>query len=365
MQLKEIIKEFEDLVPKQIEWEKDNCGLQIGNLENEIKKILLCLDVNKIIVQEAKETKSDLIFSHHPFIFHPIKSINLQTKQGQIIQELISYNINLYSAHTNFDKYKEGINYTIGEILKLKNIKPLIVDDEYFYKIVTFAPENSIEKLINALSIVGAGKFGNYSDCSFQSKGEGTFKGNEHSNPYIGEKEKLTKVSETKIEMIFPKWKQRDIINALKQNHPYEEPAFDIIPLKNKIPEYGYGIVGELETEVKASEFLTNLKKILSIPILKVAGNIEKRIKKIAFLGGSGSSYIDYAITKNADIFITADLSYHNYFDYEDKIIIVDAGHFETEILGLNALYKVLNRILKDKVEIIKTKYITNPIIYF
>lgn len=365
MQLKEIIKVFEEVVPKQIEWEKDNTGLQIGNPESEIKKILLCLEVNEHIIKEAKETKSNLIFTHHPFFFHPIKTINLNTTQGKIIQELIISELSLYSAHTNFDKYKEGISYSIAEKINLKNIEPLVIEDEYYLKVVTFAPKEYVDTITSAFSEAGAGKIGNYSDCSFRAIGEGTFKGTFDSNPFIGKKGELTVVEEVKIEMIFPKWKFHDILIALKSSHPYEEPAFDIIPLKNKIKEYGYGIIGELEHPIQAEDFLFNLKKILQIPFLKVAGDLTNSIKKVAFLGGSGSSYINYAINKKADILITSDLSYHNYFDIENKLILVDAGHYETEIYGLKALQKLLINLFNNKIEIIITKNKTNPIIYF
>ena len=335
MQLKEIIKKFEGIVPKQIEWEKDNSGLQLGDPNQEVKKILICLELTQEVVTEAKEHRADLIFTHHPFFFKSIKKIDYQSSQGSIIKELIQSNISVYSAHTNFDQYKQGVSFALACKLGLKNMKPLASEGEFLYKIITFVPVEACEKVADSLSSAGAGLLGNYSECSFRTEGTGTFKGSDKSNPFIGTRGEKETVKEIKIEMIFPKWKMNDITNALLASHPYEEPAYDIIPLMNKTNEYGYGIVGELETLKPAKEFLSDLKQVLNIPFIKTAGNLDKTIKKVAVLGGSGGNYISCAIAKNADIFITADLSYHSFFEATDKIIITDAGHYETEIFGL------------------------------
>jgi len=244
-------------------------------------------------------------------------------------------------------------------------MKPLITEGEYYYKIVTFAPCGHAEKISSALSDSGAGTIGNYGNCSFQSKGEGYFKPLKGSNPFIGVEGKTEKSEEIKIEMIFPKWKMNEIINSLRSSHPYEEPAFDIIPLKNKPIDFGYGVIGELVEPAKAKLFLSEVKKLLSLPVIKTAGNLEKEIRRVALLGGSGGNYLSYALSAKADIFITADLHYHNYFDARDRIIIADCGHYETEIFGLDELKALLEDLFAPEIIIIKTKNITNPIIYF
>lgn len=365
MQLKEIIKKFEGIVPKQIEWEKDNSGLQLGDPDREVKKILICLELTREVIEEAKEQKTDLIFTHHPFFFRAIKKIDYQSPQGSIIKELIKSDISVYSAHTNFDQYKEGISYALADKLGISDMQPLVIEGEFLNKIVTFVPIEASDKVADSLALAGAGQLGNYSDCSFRSPGTGTFQGSDQSNPYIGTRGNKETVEEIRIEMIFPKWKEADIINALLEAHPYEEPAYDIIPLATKTNEYGYGIIGNLANETPAKTFLAELKKILNIPVIRTAGDLNKSIKRIALIGGSGGNYVSTAIAKKADIFITADLSYHTFFSAEDKIIIADAGHYETEVFGLTELSKMLKEILSPDINIIKTRNITNPIIYF
>lgn len=364
MLLQEIIGQIEEFIPKQIEWEKDNTGLQIGNLSQNINNVLLCLDLTKEVLQEAKEHCCELIVTHHPFFFKPIININFQSYQGSLIKNIIESNISLYSAHTNFDQYKKGISFALANKLGLKNCYPLENNNEFLHKIVTFVPVEHSEKVADALSKAGAGSLGDYTDCSFRTEGTGTFKGNDDSNPFLGKKGLLEKVTEIKIEMIFPSWKEKEIVSALVNSHPYEEPAYDLIALKNKTREFGYGIVGELESQSDATQFIKKIKDVLQVPFIKASGNLQKQIKRVAVLGGSGGSYIKTAIAQKADIFITADLSYHSFFDSGDDIVLVDAGHYETEIFGLNELYNLFKEKINPDLNLIITKIITNPIKY-
>ena len=364
MLLKEIIKKLEEFIPRQIEWEKDNTGLQIGDPNQDINKVLLCLELTKEVLQEAKKQDCELVVSHHPFFFKPLRKINFQSYQGSLIKDIIKSNISFYSAHTNFDQYKKGVSYALAYKLGLQNSRPLENKNEFLCKIVTFVPTEYSERVADALSKAGAGSLGDYTDCSFRTEGIGTFKGNDNSNPFLGTKGILEKVNEIKMEMIFPSWKEKDIVSALITSHPYEEPAYDIIALKNNIKEFGYGMLGELESETDAIQFITKIKDILKVPFVKIAGNLQKKVKRVALLGGSGSNYITAAILQKADIFITADLSYHSFFDAGDDIILVDAGHYETEIFGLNELYNLFKEKVNPDLNLIITKIITNPIKY-
>jgi dinuclear metal center YbgI/SA1388 family protein len=364
MLLKDIIKKLEEFIPKQIGWEKDNTGLQIGNPGQDVSKILLCLELTKEVLKEARELNCELVITHHPFFFKPLNKIDFQSYQGSLIKNIIQSNVSLYSAHTNFDQYKKGISYALANKLDLQNRQPLENKNEFLYKIVTFVPAEYSEKVAEALASAGAGSLGNYSDCSFRTEGVGTFKGNDNSNPFLGQKGILEKANEIKIEMIFPIWRERDIVLALMNSHPYEEPAYDIIALKNSTKEFGYGMIGDLENEIDATQFITKIKDILNVPFVKASGNLEKKIKRVALLGGSGSNYITAAISQKADIFITADLSYHSFFNGSDDIILVDAGHYETEIFGLNELYNVFKKGINPNLNLIITKVITNPIKY-
>ena len=364
MLLKEIIRKLEEFIPKQIEWEKDNTGLQIGDPDQDVNKVLFCLELTKEVLQEAKEQNCELIVTHHPFFFKSLQKINFQSYQGTLIKNIIQSNISLYSAHTNFDQYKKGISYALACKLSLQNRRPLENKNEFLYKIVTFVPIEYSEKVADALSQAGAGSLGDYTDCSFRTDGTGTFKGNDNSNPFLGTKGSLEKVNEIKIEMIFPVWKKRDIVSALLTSHPYEEPAYDIIALKNNTKEFGYGMLGELESEVDAISFIAKIKYILKVPFVKTSGNLQKKVKRVALLGGSGGNYITAAVSQKADIFITADLSYHSFFDAGNDIILVDAGHYETEIFGLNELYNLFKEKINPDLNLIITKIITNPIKY-
>ena len=364
MLIKEIIKKVEEFIPKQIEWEKDNTGLQVGDPNQDVKKVLFCLELTKEVLQEAKEKYCELIVTHHPFFFKPVKKIDLQSYQGNLLKTIIESNISIYSAHTNFDQYKKGVSYALAYRLGLKNSHPLENKNEFLCKIITFVPIEYSEKVAEALSKAGAGSLGDYSDCSFRTEGIGTFKGSDNSNPFLGKKGTLEKVNEIKIEMIFPVWKEREIVSALVDSHPYEEPAYDIIALKNNMKEFGYGMVGELESEIDAIQFITKIKEILKVPFVKASGNLQKKIKKVALLGGSGGNYITMAILHKADIFITADLSYHSFFEAGNDIIIVDAGHYETERFGLDELYNLFKDKVTPDLNLIITKIITNPIKY-
>jgi dinuclear metal center YbgI/SA1388 family protein len=364
MKLLEIIEKYEKIVPKNIQWEKDNTGLQIGDPESEISKILLCLEVTDKIVQEAINENIDLIFSHHPMLFFPLKKIDSSTKIGNIVYKLINNNISLYSSHTNLDKIKEGTSYSLSEKLGLQKIELLNNDPDLYYKIATFVPPDYVEKVTEALMNAGAGKVGKYDYCSFRTKGQGTFRGSEDTNPFIGKKGEKEYVDEVRLETIFPKWATSNIIIALKSSHPYEEVAYDIYPLKNQSTQYGIGTIGETREEMKATDFLDLLKKIINAPFLKISGDYNRSIKRVAVVAGAGSQYLNEAIAKKADIFITSDLTYHNFFETQN-LIIVDAGHYETEITVLENLENLLRSIFNKNIEIIKTEITTNPITFY
>jgi dinuclear metal center YbgI/SA1388 family protein len=365
IKLFEIISNFEKEVPRDIQWEKDNSGFQIGNLNQDITTILLCLEVTDSIVQEAIDKKVDLIFSHHPLLFSPLKKIDFLTNIGNIVKRLVKNDISLYSAHTNLDKFKLGTSYSLAERLGLQKIEILNNDSDIYYKIITFVPEDNIEKVTDALANAGAGKIGEYNYCSFRLRGQGTFQGSEKSNPFIGKKGEKEYIDEIRLEMIFPKWEISNIISELKRNHPYEEAAYDIYPLRNVSDQFGSGAIGETVQKLEAKEFLKLVKRIINVPSLKVAGDLSKSIQKVAVVGGAGTPYLQSAISKKADMFISSDLTYHTFFEAQNSMILVDAGHYETEIMVLDNLKNLLISIFNSKIEIIKTEINTNPINFF
>lgn len=368
MNVGELIKQIEDWAPPGAAWEKDNVGLQIGSRGDKLKNILLCLELDDEVLKEAIKKKCNFIFTHHPLIFNPIKKLDFQKdNQAQLIQKLIKNNISLYSAHTNLDFTKDGVSFELAQMLKLKNVKFLELAEGNQFKISVFVPEESVEKLSAELFNSGAGIIGNYENCSFRLKGEGTFKGNEKARPVIGKKGKVEKVNEIRLELIVDVWNLKNAINAIKEFHPYEEPAYDIYPLKNKNTNYGAGAIGELTNELSEKEFLKYVTTLLKTGRLKYCSGNGKIIKRIAVCGGSGSELLNNAINSRADAFITADIKYHTYQEAYGRILMIDAGHYETEIGSLNAVKRKIDAILlkNNSIKVYKYSGSTNPVKFY
>ncbi len=364
----ELIKYLEDWAPPGAAWERDNVGLQIGSRGDRIKNILLCLELNQEVLTEALNKNCNFIFTHHPLIFNPIKKLDLQKdSHAQLIESIIKNNITVYSAHTNLDFTKDGVSFELAKVLKLKNIKFLENEEANQFKVVVFVPANYLEKISEAIFNAGGGIIGEYEKCSFSIKGEGTFKGSEKSNPFIGIKQNFEKTDEIRLEFIVDSWNIKKIISAIKANHPYEEPAYDVYPLKNKNTNYGAGAIGDLETAVSGKVFTEYVCSKLKINTVRFCEGNSKHIKKVAVCGGAGSDLLGNAIASGADAFITADVKYHTFQDAHGKIMMIDAGHYETEILALNAVKKKLEMKIssKEKIKVFKYSGSTNPIKFY
>ncbi len=369
MKIFELTKYLESWMPSEIAWEKDNVGLQVGNLQNEIINILICLDVNPKVIEEAIQQKCNLIISHHPILFNPIKKIDTsKDTASKIIQQLIKNDISLISYHTNFDFTKEGVSFQLAKIIGLQNIKFLshLIDNQY--KLVVFVPSDSVDKVSKAIFNYGGGIIGEYSNCSFQIQGNGTFKGSEKSNPTIGKKEKLEKISEIRLEVLVNQWDINSVISNMLKVHPYEEPAFDIYPLRNQNVNYGEGAIGDLPNELSTKDFLELVSNKLKVKFLRYTSGKNNGIKRVAVCGGAGSALLNEAINNNADAFITADIKYHTFQDSQNKILLIDAGHYETEIVSLKELKIKIDKFLSVKkinTQVFIVKENTNPIKYF
>ncbi len=368
MKCNEIIKNLEEWAPKGIAWQKDNVGLQVGSADRKINNILLCLELTSNVIDEAVEKNCNLIISHHPLLFHPLKKIDLQKdKNSQLLERLIKKEINLYSEHTNLDFTKNGVSFELAKILGLKNINFLVQSESNQYKLVVFVPKTHILQVADELFKAGCGLIGEYSNCSFRAKGEGSFKGSEKSNPSVGKKENFEIIEEYRLEVILESWKLNSAIKVLKQIHPYEEPAFDIYPLKNQNINYGVGAVGEFDDYLPVAEFLSLVSKNLNAEGFRYTKGKHDQIKRVAVCGGSGGEYIPDAIKSGADAYITADIKYHSFHDATGEILLIDAGHYETEIHSLNEVERRLTIFLnkRDNINIFKFSKSTNPIIFF
>jgi dinuclear metal center YbgI/SA1388 family protein len=369
MVIKRLIKFIEDWAPPGIAWERDNVGLQIGSREDKIRNVLLALDLTEDVVDKAIRNNCNFIFNHHPFFFFPLKSIDFsKDSKSRIIKKLITNNISVYSAHTNLDFTKEGVSWQLAKKLGLKNIKFLAPLDKERLKVVVFVPQSGLRKLSEAVFHAGGGVIGEYSNCGFSLEGRGTFKGSENSNPVVGEKNSLTETEEIRFETVVDRWNLNKVISAIIENHPYEEPAYDIYPLKNNNGNFGSGAIGELEKSLSKNEFLTMAATKLKTPALRYADSKSKRIKKVAVCGGTCSDQLGNAVAQGADAFITADVTYHTFQQGEDKLLFIDAGHYETENIVLNEVQKRFEHFFSEngeKIKVMKYKGSTNPVKFF
>jgi dinuclear metal center YbgI/SA1388 family protein len=366
MRVSDIIKHLENWAPIGIAWEKDNVGLQIGNPASKVENVLLCLEVNSGVVDDAIKKRCNLIISHHPLIFSPLKALISKEPKTEIIQKLLKNDINLYSAHTNLDFTKDGVSFQLAKQLKLINIKFLKNLSANQYKLVVFVPEKHIETVAQAMHKAGAGIIGEYSDCSFRLKGIGTFKGSDFSNPFLGIKQNLEFVEEIRLEMVVNSFNLAEVLKAMRENHPYEEVAYDVYKLDNDNPNYGIGAIGELKEEMNEKDFLNFISKSIKTKNFRYCSGKKNKIKKVAVCGGSGSDLLDFAIKQNADAFLTADVKYHTFHDAQNKILLIDAGHYQTEIFILKEIERRLNDLFREKeIKVFNFSGSTNPIKFY
>lgn len=365
----DLIKYVESWAPPGAAWEKDNVGLQVGDTRDKIKNVLLALDLNKEVISQALKKNCNFIFTHHPFIFNPIKKLDFKNNpRAELIKLAVQKKLTIFSAHTNLDFIKDGVSFELAKILKLKNVSFLLNQESNQVKVVVFVPNDKVDKVSTAIFEAGGGIIGEYSNCSYRLDGIGTFKGSQKTNPAIGKKEKFEQAAETRLEVLVDQWKLKNVIKEMINAHPYEEVAYDIYPLKNKNVNYGMGAIGEFEKSMDQNEFFAYVNKKIKASNLRFTKGKSKLIKKVAVCGGSGSDLVGTAISNGADAFITADVKYHTFQDAEGKILLVDAGHYETEIHSLSFVQKKMQNFLKDNnsnVKVYKYTGTTNPVSFY
>ena len=331
----ELIQLFESWSPKSFALDEDPIGLQIGQLNRAVTQVLVTLDVTPEVVQEAIDKKCELIIAHHPPIFRPLKSLRTDTFAGKIAELCIKNDITVYAAHTNLDVAQGGVNDLLAEALQLQNIE--ILEETYsekLMKLAVFVPESHSEMLREALASAGAGQIGNYDSCSFSTSGEGRFQPLNGANPTIGQRNRLETVNEVKIEVVFPSSRESKIVKAMKENHPYEEVAFDIWLLETKTNVQGIGRIGVLSEKMELESFAKIVKERLSVPFVRMVGDSKTFVHKVAVLGGDGNSYIHKAKRAGADVFVTGDMYFHIAQDaLAAGLSIVDPGHHVESIM--------------------------------
>ena len=363
MKIKELVSALERFAPLPLQDGFDNAGLQIGLTEAEATGALLCLDVTEAVLDEAISLGYNLVISHHPLIFKGYKSITGKDYVERCILKAIKNDIVIYSAHTNLDNAPGGVNFKIAEKIGLKNVRVLEPKENSLAKLVTFVPSAKANEVREALFSAGCGNIGNYDSCSYNLKGEGTFRALDGTHPFCGIIGELHCEEEVRIETILPAFRKAEAIRALMKTHPYEEPAFDIYPLQNTWTQAGSGIIGELDEPETELEFLRRIKKTFEVGCLKHNKLLGREIQKVALCGGAGAFLLPQAIRNRADVFITGEIKYHDYFGHEEEILMTEIGHYESEQYTKEIFYSII-RDLFPNFALQFSKVNTNPIKY-
>ncbi len=363
MIIKDITSYLEGLAPLKYAEDFDNVGLLVGNYNTEVTGVLVTLDTLESVVDEAIIKKCNLIVSFHPIIFSGLKKLNGNNYVERVILKAIKNDIAIYAIHTALDNSCKGVSAKMSEILGLANTKVLIPKQGFIKKLTTYVPKKDAEKVRTELFKVGAGAIGNYNNCSFNMDGVGTYKGNGNSNPALGEKGELHKENETFISVIFEKHLENNLLDMLIKAHPYEEVAYDIVTTDNTHQHIGMGMVGELPAAMTVQNFLPILKEKFNLKCIRHSALLNKPIKKVAVLGGSGSFAIDTAKRSGADIYISADFKYHEFYKAENQLVLADIGHYESEQFTKNLLVDYLTKKFRNFAIVLSEKN-TNPINY-
>ncbi len=361
--LTQIINAIAKLAPWDLAESWDQVGLQIGDKNKTVNKILVSLDFNQRTLEEGLDHKVDGFIVHHPLIFKPVKRIIYENEVEKLIIALLKHDLFLIAAHTNIDKSKQGINQYLAERFNLENIITLESVESYVYKVIVFIPEAYLEKVRNAMSQAGAGIIGAYQKCSFESSGVGTFEPDNSANPFIGTPGIFERTSEVRLEMVTEKSQLAMVIQAIYENHPYQEPAFDIYPLINP-SSHGMGRIGNLKYPATLEEFSRLVKKELSCKDIRVSGDLSRPIKRVALCSGSGGNLLNKAIGQHADLYLTGELNYHDFIAArENGLAVIAAGHGSTEYCFAHLIASFLNNIFKseEKFEVIKGKSQEEP----
>lgn len=364
IKVSDIAQYLERISPIALQEDYDNAGLLVGNKEQEVSGVLCTLDITEEVIAEAIRKKCNMIVAHHPIIFRGLKKLTGKNYVEKCVIKAIKNDIALYAIHTNLDNVHVGVNKKIADKLQLNNTRILSVKNNNLLKLTFFVPMRDTEKVLNAVFEAGAGQIGEYKNCSFKLVGTGTFTPSDNANPHIGEANKHEEVQENRVEVILPKYAQNAVMNALRSNHPYEEVAYYLSELINDNQETGAGMVGNLAKPMKEAEFLDYLKDKMQLKAIKHTPLLDREISRVALCGGSGSFLLRDAISQKADIFITSDFKYHEFFDAENQIVIADIGHYESEFFTKELLVEFLNKKFTT-FAILISETNTNPVNYF
>lgn len=364
MKIFELVSAIEVFAAPELQEEYDNAGLITGNASWDCTGALCALDVTVEVIREAVARKCNLVVAHHPIVFRGLKRINGRNYIEQVIIEAIKNDIAIYAAHTNLDNVVLGVNDRIARKLALKNTTILQPKGRMLRRLITFAPIESAEKVRKAVFEAGAGHIGQYSECSFNTEGVGTFKAGEGADPYVGEIGQQHQERETKIEIVFPFYLELQVVKALQSSHPYEEVAYDIFTMENTHQGIGSGVIGELEEELDEKAFLSRVQQAFGAEGIRHTELLGRKVRRVALCGGAGSFLIKRAASLGADVYLTADVKYHEFFDADGRLLLVDIGHYESEQYTIELLHDLLVEKFPT-FAVLKTSVNTNPVRYF
>lgn len=364
MKISEIIQYLELTAPPAFQESYDNAGLLTGMKSWDCTGALVTLDATEEVIMEAKQNNCNLVIAHHPIIFRGLKKINGKNYVERAVIAAIKNDIAIYAIHTNLDNVLQGVSGKMAELLGLQNINILHFRENTLKKLFTFVPIESAEDVRKAIFDAGGGNIGKYSQCSFNMDGTGTFMAKEGADPYIGEVGKPTSTKEMKIEVVFPHYLEAQVVQAMLDAHPYEEVAYDVVALANFYQYSGSGVVGELPEAMAEKDFLSKLKEVFRLPVVRHTPLLNRPVKRVALCGGAGSFLIPNALGARADFYVTADVKYHEFFDADGRMVIADIGHFESEQFTIDLLHDLLvQKFLTFAV--LKSGIKTNPVNYF
>lgn len=361
--IKEITSFLETIAPLPYQESYDNAGLIVGNPTQEVTGVLVTLDATEAVVEEALAKGCNLIVAHHPIVFKGLKKFNGNNYVERTVIKAIKNDVAIYATHTNLDHVVGGVNFMIAERLGLQNPSILAPKNNLLMKLVCFVPTDATQQVADALYEAGVGQIGNYDHCSFRVEGTGTFRPNELANPHIGHSGQDETVSEHRLEVIFPSHLESKVIATLKKAHPYEEVAHYLTLLQNQNQEVGAGAVGTLPEALSSDDFLRYLKQKMQLKIIRHTAFVKNTIQKVAVCGGAGGFLLRDAIQAGADVFITADYKYHEFFDADSRILICDIGHYESEVFTKELLYRYLSKKFTNFATILSETN-TNPVFY-
>lgn len=344
LKVKDILREIEQYAPLPLQEGFDNAGVQVGDISQPAAGALLCLDVTEEVIDEAIETGCNLIISHHPLAFKAFKSLTGATYVERCLMKACKHDLVVYAAHTNLDNAVGGVNFRLAEMIGLQNVRILSPQKNALLKLATFVPEAYAELVRSALFNANAGSIGSYDSCSFSLSGEGTFRASEGCTPFCGEVGELHTEKEVRIEVVLPAFRKAAVTRALLSVHPYEEPAFDFYPLANAWSQAGSGVVGELPEGEDELGFLLRIKDLLGAECVKHSALTGKQIREVAICGGSGAFLVGEAIAYGADVFITGEAKYNDFYDVENRILLAVLGHYETEVCTKDIFYKIISK---------------------